>query len=525
MARIAYVLLCHKDPEAVIAQAERLTAAGDLIAIHHDAAAPRAEYDRIRVRLADNPSVVLVAQRRRCGWGDWSLVDATLRTLRAAERAFPQATHFYMLSGDCLPIKPADHARAFLDADDADHIETHDFFTSGWIRTGLREERLIYRHLFNERRRKRLFYLSLDVQRRIGLTRSLPADLDIRIGSQWWCLRRGTVERVLHFCATRPDVLRFFRRTWIPDETFFQTLVWHFVPAAQIRCRPLTFLMFTDYGMPVTFHDDHLDLLLRQDCLFARKISAGARQLRDRLGQIYAARDGTLTVCDDGRSQHRFLTGRGRVGRRFAPGAWDTGARLGSGRTLLILACKKWHVGKRLADRLRQGADLPGVDYLFHELDAGCPDLGGLETTLDKRNRHRRALIALLFDHWKADRMVLCVDPARTDLIADFRADRCETRVLEVVCTFTGDDLAGHARRVGLAGPLAPQDAIDPVLPALRLDLAEEGDRLRDAAPGAFHRIRQSSDDMENALSLAAFLGIPAARALEIAAPGTLFAD
>ena len=34
MSRIAYILLCHKEPEAIVAQANRLTAAGDYIAIH-----------------------------------------------------------------------------------------------------------------------------------------------------------------------------------------------------------------------------------------------------------------------------------------------------------------------------------------------------------------------------------------------------------------------------------------------------------------------------------------------------------
>ncbi len=525
MARIAYVLLCHKDPEAVIAQAERLTAAGDLIAIHHDAAAPQAEFARIRQGLADNPSVALVLQRRRCGWGDWSLVDATLRTLRTAMDAFPQATHFYMLSGDCMPIKSAEHARAILDSDDADCIECHDFFTSGWIRTGLTEERLTRHHLFNERRHKRLFYAALAVQRRLGLRRSLPRGMRIRIGSQWWCLRRATVERVLQFCDDRPDILRFFRRTWIPDETFFQTIVGHLVPEAQVRCRPPTFLMFTDYGMPVTFHDDHLDLLLRQDCLFARKISPGARQLRDRLGRLYAETGVRLAIADDGRALHRFLTGRGRVGQRFAPCAWHAAASLGSGRTLLILACKKWHVGKRLADRLRRGVGLPGVDYVFNEEGTACPDLGGVERSLAKRNRHRRALAGLLFDHWQTDRLVICVDPGSIDVITDFHADRCDTRVLEVICDFTSADLAGHARRVGLAGPRAAQADLAPLLPALRLDMAAESDRLQDAGFARFHRLRQNADDSEISVSLAAFLGIPAARALQIADPGTLFAD
>ncbi len=170
-----------------------------------------------------------------CGWGEWSLVEATLRAVTAAVDAFPQATHFYLLSGDCMPIKSAEYAHDFLDRTERDYIESVDFFASDWIRTGIKEERLIYRHVFNERRRKWLFYASLDLQRRLGLERKIPDDLQVQIGSQWWCLRRRTIEAVLGFLDKRPDVARFFRHTWIPDETFFQTLVRHLVPEARDR--------------------------------------------------------------------------------------------------------------------------------------------------------------------------------------------------------------------------------------------------------------------------------------------------
>jgi hypothetical protein len=52
MAKIAYILLCHKDPDGIIAQAQRLTAAGDFVAIHFDARAPREAFDQIRAALA-----------------------------------------------------------------------------------------------------------------------------------------------------------------------------------------------------------------------------------------------------------------------------------------------------------------------------------------------------------------------------------------------------------------------------------------------------------------------------------------
>ena len=87
MARIAFILLCHKDPKGVIAQARRLTASGDYVAIHFDARANPKDFEAIRRGVADNPGVVFAARRWKCGWGEWSLVAATLEAVRAAVAA------------------------------------------------------------------------------------------------------------------------------------------------------------------------------------------------------------------------------------------------------------------------------------------------------------------------------------------------------------------------------------------------------------------------------------------------------
>ena len=169
MARIAYILLCHKDPEGIIAQARRLTAAGDFVSIHFDGRAKQADFDKIRESLSTNPAVAFTARRAKCGWGEWSLVEATLLAVETAVDAFPRATHFYMLSGDCMPIKTAEFAHDFLDREEVDYIESFDYFNSDWIKTGIKEERLIYRHWFNERNHKALFYASMKLQDKFGL--------------------------------------------------------------------------------------------------------------------------------------------------------------------------------------------------------------------------------------------------------------------------------------------------------------------------------------------------------------------
>ncbi len=525
MVKIAYVLLCHRDPEGIIRQVERLTAAGDYVAIHFDARAGAAAYRQLQAAFQGNARVAFAARRIRCGWGEWSLVAATLHAVRAAEAAFPEATHFYMLSGDCMPIKTAEFIHQRLEAASCDYIESFDFFESDWIKTGMKEDRLHYRHLFNERRNKRLFYAALDLQRRLGLSRKVPDDLNMMIGSQWWCLRRRTIEAILGFCQSRPDVMRFFRTTWIPDETFFQTIVRHLVPDTEIRSRTLTFLMFTDYGMPVTFHDDHLDLLLTQDFFFARKISGDAKGLRAGLGDLYTQKGMPFDLSNEGRRLHAYVTERGRTGRRLAPRFWQATATIGHGRTLYILVCKKWHVAKRLVAAIRAHTGMPALEYLFNEEATDLPDLGGFQSTLAKRTRHRRSLLRMLFEQYGSDRMVICLDPADFDLIGDFCADKGQVRLLDVECTFTDAYLTGHAKRVGLAGAATSDAAMASLLPTVRFDVSFESDRLRDAGLANLFHLRQSASLDENAVALAGFLAIPEETARKIAATDHLFAD
>ena len=525
LAKIAFILLCHKDPDAIVQQARQLTAAGDFIAIHFDASAPRAAWDRIRTALSDDPNVTFARRRVRCGWGEWSLVDATLAAVEAALAAFPRATHFYMVSGDCMAIKSASYTHRMLDADDADHIESVDFFDGDWIKTGMREERLIYRHWFNERKTKRLFYWSWWTQRRLGLERAIPADLQIMIGSQWWCLRRRTIEWIMDFIASRRDVMRFFRTAWIPDETFFQTLVRHLVPEPEIRNRSLTFLMFTDYGMPVTFYDDHYDLLLGQDYLFARKVSPEATDLKARLGDLYASGRDDFRISDEGRRLFAFLTGRGRVGRRFAPRFWETEASLGRERELLIVACKKWHVAKRLVGAIRHHTDIACIDYLFDEESTPLPDLGGIQTTLEKRTRHRRALMRMLFDYYETDRLLICMDTSSIDLMRDFFADRSTTRLLEVECDFDDEFLRGHAIRTGLAGDQTPAETLDQLMPTIRYDVIYESDSIRDEGFANHHTLREAVPPADNVAALCDFLSVSDDVARTLAETPHLFVD
>tara|TARA_B110000967_G_scaffold129015_1_gene131792 strand:+ start:7202 stop:8065 length:864 start_codon:yes stop_codon:yes gene_type:complete len=287
----------------------------------------------------------------------------------------------------------------------------------------------------------------------------------------------------------------------------------------------MTFLMFADYGMPVTFYNDRYDLLLAQDSLFARKISTEATELKTRLGKLYASGRDDFKVSNEGRGLFKFLSGRGRIGRRFASQFWESETSLGRERELLILACKKWHVAKRLVGAIRHHTDIPTIEYLFDEQDASLRDLGGIQSNLEKRTRHRRALMRMLFDYYDTDRLIICLDTASLDLMQDFFLDRSTTKLLELECSLTDEYLAGHARRVGLAGDQTSDETLAQLLPTIRYDVLFESDRIRDTGFENYGRIVEAASPQDNAHPIARFLSVDDETARQIAETPYLFVD
>jgi len=521
MSKIAYILLAHKNPDRLISQIEVMVSAGDYLVLHYDLRAPHQNFALIKAAFRDNPSVRF-AKRVACGWGEWSLVQATLNAVRLAEQEFADATHFALISGDCMPIKPAAYIHAKLDDEDCDYIEHHPFDQeSDWVKVGLKEERLIYRHYFNERRQKSLFYASLKLQQLLGLKRDPPEDLRVMIGSQWFLLRRSTIEKILEFLNARLDVVKFFKTTWIPDEIFFQTLVMHLVARKEVRSRTQTFLVFSDYGMPVNFHLDHVEMLRSQDYIFARKISENGEALRKQLAALYCE-PSTIPApaSSSGRALYEYVREKGRAGKRVAPRFWAQGSTIGRHNELLIIVCKKWHVGNSL--RAAVSEVLCSYGYIFDNNADALPPLGNIESSVEKRTRHRRAFLRLVFEYHQTNRLLICLDPSNLDVIRDFASDDCKLRVLEVRSDFDDKSLQGHAQRIGLGGAENGQALMADVLATLRLEIAAESEMLGSLDLAHLSHVSKSQTDGENVRAIAEFLSISDDKAAKMAQTSSL---
>lgn len=321
MAILAFILIAHEPADVVGRSIDMLLSADPActVTVHYDRNAPEDEFNALERRYAAHERVLLVAERARCGWGQFGLVDGTIRALRQLHDSGKVYTHAYLVSCSCWPLRPLAELRAFLDRSaDRDFIESHD---ESWMTGGLRAERYTLRHPFGFARRRGLFEASVALQRRLGMKRRIPGGLIPRYGSQWWCLRRETVEKILNWIDANPSAWRFYRQVWIPDETFFQTVLHRLGLTPGDDFIP-TFYTFNAHGKPVVFYDDHVEWLLRQPHFFVRKIAPSAHRCREALlARASAPGDTSLALPAPG-----VKTAPGRrpapaYGRIFEPGS------------------------------------------------------------------------------------------------------------------------------------------------------------------------------------------------------------
>ena len=273
---VGFVMLAHTALERVADVARHLAEHGCPVAVHVDRRTPNAAFDDFAASVADIEAVSLTP-RLKCDWGTWSLIEASRGAAARLLAKYPDLSHVMLISGACLPIKPVAELQAFLrERPETEFIESVTIADVPWAAGGLSEERFTMSFPFAWKRQRRLFDLWVDLQRRVGRKRSIPKELQPHLGSQWWCLSRGTIERILTDPA-RAELDRYFRRVWIPDESYFQTLVRHY--GTRVESRSLTLSKFDYLGKPHVFYDDHLGMLLDSPAFFARKVWPGAVRL------------------------------------------------------------------------------------------------------------------------------------------------------------------------------------------------------------------------------------------------------
>lgn len=98
--KIAYILLCHKDPEQLVRLVNALKGTGDFY-IHID---KKSDIRPFQACFKDNPFVYLLKKRINVTWAGWSMVKAYMLLLQAALKSEKHYTRFIMLTGQDYPL-------------------------------------------------------------------------------------------------------------------------------------------------------------------------------------------------------------------------------------------------------------------------------------------------------------------------------------------------------------------------------------------------------------------------------------
>ncbi len=261
--RFAYLLMTHKDGRDVEELAERIVSLSPAaqVVVHHDVEAQGLPW------AGSPPEPFHLVERVPVRWGDWSMIEATGRLLRYAVEEL-DAGWFVLLSGEHRPAVDLARWEREVAASGADALVRADELPAR-LRFGWRDFE-INQYLARGRHRWRLVprprsdvvhraigwatkvgrglhpLLAIEFAHRrdawlVGLRRRAGAMHGRRFwrGSQWLALDRRAADAVLH---PDPAVRAWFEQSWIPDETYFQTVL-RITPGLTVADRATTFVL------------------------------------------------------------------------------------------------------------------------------------------------------------------------------------------------------------------------------------------------------------------------------------------
>ena len=283
---IAYFLLVHRYPEQFKRLFKAIYEPGNQYVVHVDKSSGRALSDDITAFLKPYQGVDLLAAQD-AAWGGYSLVEAELRGMERLLEMGREWTHYINLSGQDFPLKSQKYIR--------------DFFTANAGKQFIRvaEQRSVRPETMN--RISHMFVEEGGAIRPTGVARPFLSGATPFIGTQWKAVTRSFCQYVCSD-STVDRFKKFYRNSFIADESFFQTVLMnspHADMAVNDDLRMIDWVPDGDIKLrPRNFGESDIGSLTRSTDLFARKFDSGEnphilamleRHLQEPLANDYSA--------------------------------------------------------------------------------------------------------------------------------------------------------------------------------------------------------------------------------------------
>ncbi|MFM5955042.1 MAG: beta-1,6-N-acetylglucosaminyltransferase [Novosphingobium sp.] len=259
---IAYFILVHRYPEQFKRLFRSIYVPGNCYVVHVDkSSGPQLANDLAKF-LAPYQGVKILPARNAL-WGGYSLVDAELRGMAALLAMDKRWTHYINLSGQDFPLKSQGYIRSFLSA-----------------HPGRQFIRAVCQRSERPETMNRVSHYFVEILGRIfqtGIARKFLPEAAPFIGTQWKAVTRSFCE----FVCNDPKALRFkrfYRRSFIADEAFFQTVLMNHSGQGVVMNDDLRMIDWVPDGdiklRPRNFGSEDIGALRRSPDLFARKFDS-----------------------------------------------------------------------------------------------------------------------------------------------------------------------------------------------------------------------------------------------------------
>ncbi len=264
---IGYFILVHRYPEQFKRLFRSIYLPGNSYVVHVDKSSGRKLSDDISAFLSPYQGVQILPAENAL-WGGYSLVDAELRGMEALLKMNSEWAHYINLSGQDFPLKSQTYISRFL----SEHPATQ-FIRADCQRT-LRPETM--------NRVNAVFVETLNKMHDTGFSRKFIRDSKPFIGTQWKVVTRSFCEFACNDLRT-VKFKRFYRHSFIADESFFQTIMMNYAGFGRVVNNDLRMIDWVPDGdiklRPRNFGTADIAELIASPDLFARKFDSSEDEL------------------------------------------------------------------------------------------------------------------------------------------------------------------------------------------------------------------------------------------------------
>jgi hypothetical protein len=261
--KLAHLILVHNQPAQLERLIKRLAHPDADIYIHLDKKTQMQQFEH----LQQLSNVFFVQDRVKVYWGSYNIVQATLNGFKEILQSGKIYQYVNLLSGQDYPLTSAANIHNYLDVNDGKAFMNYLLFDPEWTEA---LPRIHEYHLNNLQIKGR--YIIQKLINKILPKRTLPNGL-IPVGrSQWFTISAGHVKYILDYWENNPQLRRFIKLTWAPDEFIFQTILYNSIYKGQMVNNDLRHIDWSEGGVsPKTLTMADAETLLSSGKLFARK--------------------------------------------------------------------------------------------------------------------------------------------------------------------------------------------------------------------------------------------------------------